>query len=127
VVVVLSAVAVEQQEHQEQAQAVLAVLAISMLAVLAHQEQEHLSVVAVVAQDLLLLAQTHLPTMAVTAAQVVAVGAVLVLVALLAQAGMELFSYIIKKTIYKWLTHLKEDYQDLKYHNGLKMIQIPQQ
>jgi hypothetical protein len=64
-------------EHQVLAQAVLAVLAIFMLAVLAQQAQEHLLVAAVVAQDLLLLALTHLPTMAATAAQVVAVEAVL--------------------------------------------------
>jgi hypothetical protein len=76
---------------------VLVALVIFTLAVLAQQEQEHLSVVEVVWQDLLLLAQTHLPTMAVMAAQVVAVGVVLVLVALLAQAVTALFIFTTKE------------------------------
>jgi hypothetical protein len=69
---------------------VLVVLVISMLVVLAHQEQVFYLVAVVVVQVFLALAQTHLQTMAVTAVQVEAVEAVLLLVALLAQAATAL-------------------------------------
>jgi hypothetical protein len=79
------------------AQAALVALAIFTLAVLAQLEQEHLSVVVVAVQDLLLLAQTHLLTMVETAAQVVAVGARLLLAVLLAQAVTALFIFTTKE------------------------------
>jgi hypothetical protein len=79
------------------AQAVLVVLAIYTLAVQAHRGQEHLLAVAVAVQVWLALAQTHLLTMAATAVQVVAVGAVLLLVALLAQAVTALFIFTTKE------------------------------
>jgi hypothetical protein len=63
---------VVQWEQQVQALVVLVVLVISLQAAQVHQEQEHLSVVVAVEQDLLALAQTHPLMLAVTAAQVAA-------------------------------------------------------
>jgi hypothetical protein len=97
VVVELFAVAVVQQEHQVLALVVLVEQEISLLVAQVHQEQEQASAVAAVVQDLHLLAQTLLPTMAVTVAQVVVVGARLLLVALLVQAVTALYFFITKE------------------------------
>jgi len=98
-VVVLSVVAVEQQERQEQAQAVLVELAISLLAELEHQVQEHLLAVVVVVQEFHLLVQMVRVKMAVTAVMVAVVGAVLLLAVLLAQAVVAKSDFITKEKL----------------------------
>ena len=80
----------QQQEHRVQAQAALVVLAIYMLAAMVHLEQEHLSAVAVVAQDLHPKVQMLLLITAVTVVRVAAAVEVLVLVVRLAQAATAL-------------------------------------
>jgi hypothetical protein len=70
---------------------------ISTTAVLQLAELEQVLVVVVAEQVIHLSAQEHQPTMAVMVAQAVAVGAVLELVALLAQAVTALFIFTTKE------------------------------
>jgi hypothetical protein len=76
---------------------VLVVQAISLQVELVQQEQELLLAAAVAVQDLLALAQTHLLTMAVLAAQAAAVAAALLQQVLQVQAVTALSFYTTKE------------------------------
>jgi hypothetical protein len=90
-------VAVVQQVQQVQELVAQVVLVIYTLVELVQREQEQVLAVAAVERDLLALAQTHLLTMAVLAAQAAAVVVGLALVVLQVQAAMELFIFTTKE------------------------------